>query len=234
MRISPSPDVDEGVDRSRHSMATGAQRSDRIAGFVVSGGIAGAASTLVFTVIHQFLISPIWFAFPAMLVAGALCGISLAWSYAQVVRTPTIGSWVNYNGLYLAVLVALGLTSLAMFDPVTTIASLLAAKEPPRQLIGRALPMTVVFTVATAALISSIYRPGWRGAGGILVTAVVLILFLGLNISTLGLVAIPRSALGVIAEVLTLLIALSAVYVALVVALGWSRFGDRMKGQRDG
>jgi hypothetical protein len=208
-------------------MTTGAQPSDRIAGFIASGGIAGAASTLVFTTVHQFLISPIWFAFPAMLVAGALCGTSLAWSYALVVRTPTIGSWVNYNSLYLAVLVALGLTSLAVFDPVTTIAALLAAKEPPRQLIGRALPVTVVFTVATAALLSGIYRPGWRGAGGIFVTAVVIILFLGLNISTLGLVGIPRAALGVIAEVLILLLVLCTVYVALVVALGRTRFRGR-------
>ena len=69
------------------------------------------------------------------------------------------------------------------------------------------------------------HRPGWRGAGGLLVTTTALVLFLGLNISILGLVAIPRSAASVLAEVLTLLVALSAVYAAVVIALNRSRFG---------
>jgi hypothetical protein len=47
----------------------------------------------------------------------------------------------------------------------------------------------------------------------------------GLNISVLGLVGLPRAALGVLAEVFTLLVALGGVYAAGVVILNRSRFG---------
>lgn len=35
--------------------------------------------------------------------------------------------------------------------------------EPPRELIGHPLPVTGVFTLVTAALLSIRYRPGWSG-----------------------------------------------------------------------
>ena len=103
-----------------------------------------------------------------MLIAGVLCGMCLAWSYVLVVATPTARSWLQYNLFYLIMFVALGITSQAAFKPVTTIAALLKTNEPPRELIGRALPLTRLFTLATAAMLSIRYRPGWRGAGGIL------------------------------------------------------------------
>jgi hypothetical protein len=161
-----------------------------------------------------------------MLLAGALCGTCLTWSYALVVPAPTVGSWVRYNLAYLAMFVALGLTSLLTFEPVTTIAALLQAKQPPRALIGRALPVSGLFTLATAALLSVVYRPGWRGAAGLLLSTAVLVLLLGLNISILGLVGVPRAALGVLVEVLALLLALAGVYVGVVVGLNRSRFGS--------
>jgi len=120
--------------------------------------------------------------------------------------------------------VALGLTSLAAFEPVTTIAALLQAKEPPRDLIGRALPVTGVFVLATAALLSMLYRPGWWRSGALLLTTAVLVLFLGLNISVLGLVALPRSAGTVLVEVLTLLLTILAVYGAIVLVFSRRRF----------
>ena len=200
-------------------------QAPRRAGFVVSGALAGAVSALVFTVIHQLLISPIWFALPAMLAAGAICGVCLAWSYTLVVPISSVNSWLRYNCFYLVMFIALGLTSLAAFQPVTTIAALLKSNEPPRALIGRALPLSGLFTLATAALLCVGYRPGWRGAGGLLLTTGVLILSLGLNISVLGLVGVPRAALGVLAEVFTLLVALGGVYAGVVVLLNRSRFG---------
>ena len=200
-------------------------RSQPIAGFIASGALAGAVSTLGFTAFHQLLINPIWFALPAMLVAGTLCGACLTWSYSLAVSEPTLGTWVRYNLLYLAMFVALGLTSLIAFEPVTTIAVLLQSKEPPRALIGRALPVSALFTLGTAALLSVVYRPGWRGAAVLLLTTGVLVLLLGLNISILGLVGVPRAALGVLVEVLALLMALAGIYVAVVVGLNRSRFG---------
>ena len=63
---------------------------------VRSGAIAGAASVLAFTLIHDLWISDIWSMFVVMGVAGVLCGICLAWSYAVVVERPSLGSWVGY------------------------------------------------------------------------------------------------------------------------------------------
>jgi len=182
--------------------------------FASTGAIAGAFAALVFCVVHQLLISPIWFALVAMLIAGAVCGASLAWSYTVAVGSRTVRSWIQYNALYVGVLVALGITSLMMFEPVTTIPELLKSNEPPRALIGHALPVTAVFTAASAALLGALYRPGWGGAGAILVTTLVVVLFLGLNISILGLVFVPRSMSYVIAEVLTLIVTLASVYAA--------------------
>src|SRR5262245_56624016 len=75
---------------ARSSMTT---RTPRAAGsFAGIGALAGAFAALVFTIVHQIVISPIWFALPAMLAAGALCGTCIAWSYLSVVRTPSQAS----------------------------------------------------------------------------------------------------------------------------------------------
>jgi hypothetical protein len=159
-----------------------------------------------------------------MLLAGVLCGTCLAWSYALVIPAATTRSWLAYNVIYLAMFVALGLTSLVTFEPVTTIAALLATNQPPNQLIARALPMTAVFTVAAAAILTVLYRASWRGAGAILVTTTVLVLLLGLNISGLGLVEVSTAVVGLLGEVLGLLVAIFGVYAAVVVALEPARF----------
>ena len=189
-------------------------RDFRAAEFTASGAFSGALSVLVFCVVHQLLISPIWFALVAMLVAGAVSGTSLAWSYSIVARNPTIGSWIRYNLLYVAILLALGAVSLIMFEPVTTISALLKSNEPPRALIGHALPITVFFTLGSAGLLTVLYRPRRLGALAIFVTTLVVVFFLGLNISILGLVFVPKSSLYVIGEVVALIVALAVVYAA--------------------
>lgn len=70
-----------------------------------SGAIAGGVSVFIFTVIHQILISNIWFSFPIMLMAGGVCGLCLGWSYALVVVSYSISSWLKYTGLYVAMMV---------------------------------------------------------------------------------------------------------------------------------
>ena len=51
-----------------------------------------------------------------------------------------------------------------------------------------------------------------------------LVLLLGLNISILGFVEVPRAAFVVLVEVLALLVALAGIYVGVVVGLKRSRF----------
>ena len=191
---------------------TSSHQSPSIAAFAASGAMAGALSAFVFCVIHQLIISSIWFAIGAMLVAGAVCGMCLAWSYALGIRHHTVRTWIQYNALYVGTLIGLGITSLITFEPVTTIPALLRSNAPPRALIAQALPMTALFTAGSAVLLTVLYRPGWRGAGAILVTTVVVVLLLGLNISILGLVFVPKALSYVLAEVLVLTISLALVY----------------------
>jgi hypothetical protein len=193
-------------------MTTISQQSPVFARFVASGVLAGTLSALVFTFVHQVLISAIWFAVVALVVAGAVCGACLAWSYAIVVRNPTVRTWMLYNALYVLVLIALGATSVLAFTPVTTIADLLRSSEPPRALIAHALPMTVGFTAVSAVGLMALYRPDWKGAVAILVTTLAVVLFLGMNISILGLVVVPRSARWVLGEVLALIVTLALTY----------------------
>jgi len=208
---------------------TSSRPATRIAAFTASGALAGAVSALTFCVVHQLLISDIWFATAGMLLAGAISGACLAWSYALVVKNQTVRSWLRYNMLYVMILVALGIVSLVVFEPVTTIAELLKSNEPPRALIGQALPITVLFTVCSAGLLTLLNRPGWRGGVAILATTLVIVLFLGLNISILGLVFIAKSSLYVIGEVVALIVVLALVY-AVSMAYVWRvalRWDDR-------
>ena len=187
--------------------------------YPLSGAIAGALSSVSFALIHQLFISNIWYSIVAMMVAGALCGLFLAWSYGILTTTPSVTSWIQYNGLYLAILGLLGLTSFLAFQPITTIAALLREDGPPDELFGQALPITIAFTIATAVALALLYRRGWRGFGASLLASTVLVTFLGLNVSVIGLVDIPRGSLYLVLELFALVFAIMFVYVALFILL---------------
>ena len=185
--------------------------------FALSGALAGALSAVSFALIHQLFINNIWFSAVIMMIVGAVCGFCLAGSYAFLITKPSVASWIRYNGLFVAMLVLLGLASVLVFDPVTTIAALLQSDGPPGELIGQALPMTAAFTLATAIVLSLVFRRGWRGFAVLLLTSTALVAFLGLNVSLIGLVAIPRSALYLVLELFGLIFALGFVYTALFI-----------------
>ena len=88
---------------------------------LAAGAIAGATSAITFTALHQLIISNIWFSLVPMLVAGAVCGACLAWSYGCLFAQPSASTWWWYNLAYVALLALLGLTSIALFEPITTI-----------------------------------------------------------------------------------------------------------------
>lgn len=184
-----------------------------------SGAAAGAVSTLIFVAIHQVLISNIWFSLLPMLIAGALCGLVVAWSYERLFEERSIGSWLRYNAAYLVLLLLLGGASVAVFEPVTTIAALVEANEPPGELIGQAMPMTVLFTLAGSVVIAALFGRNWPAFGAIAVTCVVLVVLLGLNVSVIGLVEIPRGSVSLVAELYALIVVLDGAYVATYVVL---------------
>lgn len=182
--------------------------------FVLSGALAGAAAAFAFTALHHLVISDIWFSLPLMLMAGAICGLCLAWTYGRLVRLPDGRSWWAYNLLFVLLFAVLGVVSVLLFEPITTVAEVLARGGRPDALIDRALPLNVAYVPASAAIVWLAFGRSRRMLDvlAILVTCVVLVALLGLNLSLLGLVEIPMGAMYLVAELFGLTLFLSAAY----------------------
>ena len=195
------------------------------------GALAGVISTLVFTVVHDIFISDIWFMLWPMVAAGALCGALVSWSYGLLTAVPSWRGWLGYNLLFTASFGLLGALSVLLFEPVTTMAAVVTLNGPPTALIDQAMPMTVLFTLGMAVLITLRYGRTVRQFLAVLLTCVVLVALLGLNVSAIGLVEIPNSALFVVAELFGLIVALNAVYAALFLALQWRQLAAASFGQ---
>ncbi len=191
--------------------------------WALSGAIAGAVSALVFTVVHDIFISDIWSMLAIMLVAGAMCGAAVGWSYSLLVKRPSLRGWLAYNLLYDGMFVLLGLVSVLLFEPVTTMAAVTGLNGPPDALIGQAMPVTAVFTLMMAVTIALIYgfKQGFSLGrfGAALLTCATLVLLLGLNVSVIGLVSIPRGSWYLVAEMFGLILVLNAVLVIVVAGL---------------
>ena len=195
------------------------QRTEGGLAAVRSGAVAGAVSVLVFTIVHDLLISDIWFSLGMMMVAGVLCGLCVGWSYTVVETKPSLGGWLRYNLLYVATLALLGAASVVAFEPETTMAALIAANGPPEALIGQAMPLTAAFTLAAALLITALYGPSRARFGAVLPTCILIVLLLGLNVSAIGLVSIPRGSLYLVGEMFGLILTINLVYAGTFVAL---------------
>jgi hypothetical protein len=189
--------------------------------FPVTGAVAGVASATAFAAIHAVFISDIWYSIVPMAVVGAVCGASVAASFGILVRHPTVRRWLLYNATFVGLFTLLGIASLVIYEPVTTIPALLTLHGPPSGLFELTVPLQIGFTMASAALITPVFGHRWWHIGPVLVTATVLGLALGLNISIFGLVDIPRSSAYVVAELDGLILAIVVVYAVVFVALEW-------------
>jgi len=116
------------------------------------GALAGVIATLLFTAIHAVLILGIWDMLVPMSLSGALCGVSIAWSYSRAVEIPSVTNWITMNGAYIATIVALGAVSILWFEPTWTFAELSVAGAPLGELFSRAAPLMVAFTVTFLAI----------------------------------------------------------------------------------
>jgi hypothetical protein len=159
-----------------------------------SGALSGALTAFVFAALHHILISDIWFAAMLMVAAGALSGASLGWSYRVLSAPPSLRGWLAYNALYLALFALLGVVSLLVYEPIATTAALTASPDALRVLIRRTLPLTVAFTLASAALIVMLYGRSLATSVAALVTCTILTLFLGHNVAVIGLVEMAGDA----------------------------------------
>ena len=161
-----------------------------------------------------------------MLIAGALCGLCLGWTYGLLVQVPSIRSWVGYNTTFVLMFILLGIVSVLVYDPISTVAVLIDNNEPPGELIGKAMPMTIGFTLVSTALITVLFGRKWSKIGAVLLTCAVLVITLGLNISILGLVAFPSDTLYLIVELFGLVIALGLAFAVVFAALERKRFDN--------
>jgi len=173
---------------------------------VLSGAGAGIATAVAFAALHELIISDIWFSLAPMMVAGALCGGSLTWTYDLFFPTASGSTWSLFIGLQIALLLTLGVASVWMFDPVTPMAVLVAANEPPNELIAQAMPLTLGFIVVAAAATSLLWGRSLRKFASGLVSATILFVLLGLNVSVLGLVEMSGDAVPLLGEFFALLV----------------------------
>ena len=206
-------------------MTTESPRSRR-ARLVVPGAAAGALAALAFAAVHALWITDIWFSLVAMMVAGAVCGATIAWSYGRLFE-PSIRTWLGYNAGYVVALAVLGLVSVAVFEPRTTMAEVLTLDGPPLDLIGDALPLTIAFTLGTAVVLSALFGRTPGAFGAILATCAVLVVLLGLDVSVIGMIRIPTDSLYLVVELAALIVVLAGSFAAAVIALAWSQFGAR-------
>jgi hypothetical protein len=195
--------------------------------FVLSGAAAGMISTVAFTWLHQLTISNIWFAILPMLVAGALCGACLAWSYGVLFPRRSPASWFLYNVMYVGFFIMLGMLSMVMYEPITSVGEILAGGRPASELFAAAMPLTIAFTIGTALVVSAIWGRTLPQFAVVLLTCVVLVGFLGMNISILGLVRMTSEGWMLMAQFFGLVFALAIAFaVAQLVlerrALAWS------------
>ena len=191
---------------------------------ILAGTAAGAGSAYCFALLHAVLISDIWFSLSALLIAGGICGLCIGWTYAVLFPQPSAVSWLKYNALYDGMFLLLGGASVLFFDPVMTLAQVMQSEALPESLIRLELPVVIISTLLMAGLIGRLYARTWLQYGGILFTCAVLVLLLGLNVSAIGLIEIPRSALYLVLELTGLILALNLVYVVAFLGLGWTSF----------
>ena len=184
-----------------------------------SGALAGILSTLVFMVVHDLLISDIWFSAPLMLGAGAVCGLCVAWTYSILFKKPAAGNWFKFNLIHLFLFAVLGVVSELLYEPTTTVAALISANEPPGELIMAALPLTVVFTLSMSLLISTVWGKTLRQFLAVFLTCSVLVLLLGLNVSVIGLVSFPSDSIYLLGKLFLLIFLLVLVYAGIFLLL---------------
>lgn len=187
--------------------------------FMRSGVVAGALSAAAFALVHGLFISDIRFSLPMLLAAGALCGICLGWTFGLLFDEPSLGTWFRYNAVFVGLLASIAVVSELVYEPIITLAEVMAG--PPGHLYLRAMPVTILTTLVIAGIVFKLYGRRLAQFIAILLTSSVLVLFLGLNVSLMGLISVPTESLYLVAENFGLIIALGFVYFFVFAGLEW-------------
>jgi len=183
------------------------------------GALVGVLTVLGFVVIHEILIVDIWDSLRRMVVAGAVCGLCLVWSYNKAVPGHSTTRWFGYNASYAALLVALGAVSFVVLEPRFTMAELMVSDDALAQVIPPALPLMIVAAVAGSFLLWVLYGRRRAALIPILVTQTLLVLLVGHNLAILGVVEMSADLLYVVGEFVALTVALAAGFAAGVMLI---------------
>lgn len=205
--------IDAVIDRtSGIGTAVSERKVDAARSYGAKGALSGVISVVVFTAVHHVTISNIWPMLGVMMVAGAVCGLCIAWSYGRLSSCYSIGTWSGYNLSYLTVFAGLAAASMLVFEPVTTMAAISTRGGPVGDLIAQALPLTIGFTVVAPALIGAAHGSVRSDYFRVLLTVAVLMLFVGLNVSVLGLVDFSGASIAPAVTFFALVVLLDAVF----------------------
>lgn len=157
----------------------------------------------------------------AMAMAGAISGLCLACTYRRFVSIPSVGSWVRYNATYLGLFALIPPVSVLMLDPVITIAEASNADGPLDDLLVEALPLTVASVIGIALVVTLLFGSLRSDFGPALAASVVLMLFLGLNLTIMGLVEFSAADSGVILGFMGLVVFIGVVFMVTVIGIEW-------------
>lgn len=186
-----------------------------------SGTLAGVMAAVVFAWVHDLLISDIWGMIGVMGTAGGISGTLLAWTYGRMTPRSTRVRWLAYNGAFIAAFAVLPALSMMLFDPVMTFAEAAASEGPLDDLILEALPFTVIAVVIIAMGVSAIFGGLRRDFLPVLLTVVLLTLFLGTNLTIVGLVEFTGSQSRVIAGFVGLVALIGSAFTLGFLLLQW-------------
>lgn len=172
--------------------------------------------------IHMWMIVELWSFFLPMLIAGIVCGIAIAVAFAVVSPGSGRRRWLAFNAVFFLLLFLLGVLSVIVFEPKTSLPALMAGIGPPPELIQWTLPLLLPFTVGSAVVLGASFGSRWWHALALLPASALVMLLLGVNIAAFGLVELSSSALASMARVMVLALVLVfsyAVTTALVMRL---------------
>ncbi len=176
------------------------------------GALSGVVVVLGFVLFHDIFIVDIWFNLGPMLIAGAVCGLSVAWSYRWAEVDHSTGAWFRYGGLYAAEIVALGAVSIAVLQPRFTMAEMLVADDAMGMLLPPSMPFMVGAMLIGTFLFWLYYGRRIAAVIPILITQVLVVFLLGHQLAFLGLIESSSTLLVAYVEFALIAVVIAAVY----------------------
>jgi hypothetical protein len=196
---------------TRHTSATAAH-DETYTRTLSLGAAAGTVTTVLFIALHGALISTIWAMVVPMAISGGLCGLSIAWSYKKVADPSSMPHRFALNAAYLATLLALGVVSVALYEPEWALAELIVENPLLGDLFSRVVPLMVVYAIGASLAVWAAFGRVRSSLLPILVSEVLLVVLLGNNVAIIGLVDIPAGSWYLVVEMLGLVAFLGITY----------------------